>query len=333
MKSEMDGEDMLKDRKKKKSIMIMVMLAGVLLAGIIVYAAYVSQGHQKAVVATAKKSVPFSSNYLKLMDNSDTPTLETVNPILAAQNDETSTFEVTVNNFSLTNASQSANNYITYTVTFTFEGKTEDCTVNEENPENGSISFTRTLKLGRNTDTYSFKIPNAAIGSLKIKAVVVPDDSSKNTVGNKMLAAVLVPQKSAGKVTFRCTGEFVDAATDETDENKPQPSDYSAFRYRIEITTGVADITLSWKSDCVELDPVFIESLKLDSSITESNENGYKSISFVMDYSQMSTYNMVFYRTKRRNANEGWQTTWKNLENAGIVKVKATERSTDSSQR
>ena len=329
----MDGEDMLKDEKKKKSIMIMVMLAGVFLAGIIVYAAYVSQGHQKAVVATAKKSVPFSSNYLKLMDNSDTPTLETVNPILAAQNEDTSTFEVTVNNFSLTNASQSANNYITYTVTFTFEGKTEDCTVNEENPENGSISFTRTLKLGRNTDTYSFKIPNTAIGSLKIKAVVVPDDSSKNTVGNKMLAAVLAPQKSAGKVTFRCTGEFVDAATDETAENKPQPSDYSAFRYRIEITTGVADITLFWKSDYVELDPVFIESLKKDSSIKESNENGYKSISFVMDYSQMSTYNMVFYRTKGRNASEEWQKTWKNLENEEIVKVEATERSTDSSQR
>ena len=327
---------MLKDEKKKKSIMIMVMLVGVLLAGIIVYAAYVSQGHQKAVVATAKKSVPFSSNYLKLMDNSDTPTLETVNPILAAQNEDTSTFEVTVNNFSLTNASQSANNYITYTVTFTFEGSTNDCTVDGKNPENGSISFTRTLKLGRNTDTYSFKIPNAAIGSLKIKAVVVPDDSSKNTVGNKMLAAVLVPQKSAGKVTFRCTGEFVDAATDETAENKPQPSDYSAFRYRIEITTGVADITLSWKSDYVELDPVFIDSLKQNSSnssITESNENGYKSISFVMDYSQMSTYNMVFYRTKRRDASEEWQTTWKNLENAGIVKVEATERSTDSSQR
>lgn len=333
----MDGEDMLKDRKKKKSIMIMVMLAGVLLAGIIVYAAYVSQGHQKAVVATAKKSVPFSSNYLKLMDNSDTPTLENVNPILAAQSEDISTFEVTVNNFSLTNASQSANNYITYTVTFTFEGNTEGCTVDEKTPKkNGSLSFTRTLKLGRNTDTYSFKIPNAAIGSLKIKAVVVPDDSSKNTVGNKMLAAVLVPQKSAGKVTFRCTGEFVDAATDETDENKPQPSDYSAFRYRIEITTGVADITLSWKSDYVELDPVFIDSLKQNlsnSSITESNENGYKSISFVMDYSQMSTYNMVFYRTKGRNASEEWQKTWKNLENAGIVKVKATERSTDSSQR
>ena len=332
----MDGEDMLKDEKKKKSIMIMVMLVGVLLAGIIVYAAYVSQGHQKAVVATAKKSVPFSSNYLKLMDNSDTPTLETVNPILAVQNEDTSTFEVTVNNFSLTNASQSANNYITYTVTFTFEGSTNDCTVDGKNPENGSISFTRTLKLGRNTDTYSFKIPNAAIGSLKIKAVVVPDDSSKNTVGNKMLAAVLVPQKSAGKVTFRCTGEFVDAATDETAENKPQPSDYSAFRYRIEITTGVADITLSWKSDYVELDPVFIDSLKQNSSnssITESNENGYKSISFVMDYSQMSTYNMVFYRTKGRNANEEWQTTWKSLENAEIVKIEATERSTDSSQR
>ena len=95
----------------------------------------------------------------------------------------------------------------------------------------------------------------------------------------------------------------------------------------------MADITLSWNSDYVELDPVFIESLEKDSSIKESNENEYKSISFVMDYSQMSTYNMVFYRTKGRNVNEEWQTTWKSLENAGIVKVEATERSTDSSQR
>ena len=61
---------MLKDRKKKKRIMIIVMLVGIFLAGMIAYAAYVSQGYQKAVVATAKKSTPFSSNYLKVMDYS-----------------------------------------------------------------------------------------------------------------------------------------------------------------------------------------------------------------------------------------------------------------------
>lgn len=318
---------MLKERKKR--IMMIVMLAGVMLAGIIVYAAYVSQGHQKAVVATAKNSVPFSSNYLKLIDDSDTLTLETVNPILVSKDNATSTFDVTVNNFSLTNASQSANSYITYTVTFTFDGDTKDCTVNEKAPTNGNISFTETLKIGRNTKTYSFKIPNDAIGNLKIKAMVVPDDSSKNTVGNKILAAMLVPQKSAGKITFRYTGEFVDTTTN---EKAPQPCDYSAFRYRIEITTGTADVTLSWKPDYVELDPVFIDSLK-NSSITETNQNGYKSISFVMDYSQMSTYNMVFYRNKGQNKDDEWQKTWENLERAEIVQVKATERSTDSSQR
>ena len=315
---------MLKD--KKKNIMIIFLLAAVLLAGIAVYAAYVSQGHQKAVVATAKKSVPFSSNYLKIMDFSESPTLETVSPVLATGERDTSTFDVTVNNFSLTNASQSADGYITYTITFEFEGETKDCTVNGESPVNGKVTFTDTLKLGRNTKHYRFTIPDSAIGTLKIHAKVVPDNASKGVVGNKMLAATLVPQKSAGKIDFKCEGTFVDKGNTE----KKLPYDYSAFRYQIEITTGIADVTLSWNSNYIELDPVFIESLGLKSSDVKQEDN-QKSISFVINYSDVSTYNMVFYRKQGRDEEEDWQQSWDKLKD--LVKVDANERTTDSAQR
>ncbi len=316
---------MLKGRKKKKRIMIIVMLAGIFLAGMIAYAAYVSQGHQKAVVATAKKSTPFSSNYLKVMDYSESPTLETVSPTLVTSENDTSTFDVTVNNFSLTNASQSADGYITYTVTFTFEGDTNGCTVNDQKPANGTLTFTDTLKLGRNTDHYRFTIPDSAIGNLKIHAKVVPDNASRDVVGNKILAATLVPQRTAGKIDFNYAGTFVDE-----DITGKTPSDYSAFRYRVEITTGIADVTLSWNSEYIELDPVFIESL---GSPTVTEKDKIKSISFDMDYSKVSTYNMIFYRNKGRKEEGDWQSSWEKLESANLVTVKATERTTDSSQR
>lgn len=323
---------MLKHKKKNRRIiflLVAVFLVAALLAGIVVYAAYVSQGHQKAVVATAKKSVPFSSNYLKVMDYSETPTRETVSPTLVAGENDTSTFDVTVNNFSLTNASQSADGYITYTVTFEFEGDTSGCKVNDQSPTNGFVSFTDTLRLGRNTNHYRFTIPDSAIGTLKIHATVVPDESSRDVVGNKILTATLVPQRTAGKINFNCEGTFVDK---ENTENK-QPSDYSAFRYRVEITTGIADVTLSWNSDYVELDPVFIESLgsKSDDIKQDQDSKNKKSISFVMDYSDISTYNMVFYRNKGRDSNGTWQSSWNEL--ANVVTVDAKERTTDSVQR
>lgn len=324
IKSEMNGENMLKDRKK--SIGIMVLLAGILFAGIIVYAAYVSQGHQKAVVATAKKSTPFSSNYLRVMDYSETPTLETVSPALVTDENDTVTFDVTVNNFSLTNASQSADGYITYTVTFEFDGETTDCTVNDEKPANGKVTVTDTLKLGRNTNHYRIKIPDSAIGTLKIHAKVIPDDASRDVVGNKILAATLVPQRTAGKIDFNYDGTFVDG------ESGKKPYEYSAFRYRVEITTGIADVTLSWNSDYIELDPVFIESLGLKSGDVKQ-EGNKKSISFVMDYSDVSSYNMIFYRKKGRDSKETWQSSWENLKSANLVTVSATERTTDSVQR
>lgn len=323
---------MLKHKKKNRRnifLLVAVFLVAALLAGIVVYAAYVSQGHQKAVVATAKKSVPFSSNYLKVMDYSETPTRETVSPTLVAGENDTSTFDVTVNNFSLTNASQSADGYITYTITFEFEGDTSGCKVNDQSPTNGFVSFTDTLKLGRNTDKYKFTIPDTAIGKLKIKAKVVPDNASRDVVGNKMLAATLVPQRTAGKINFKCEGTFVD----KDNKEKKQPLDYSAFRYRVEITTGIADVTLSWNSDYVELDPVFIESLGLKSDDIKQDQDSKnkKSISFVMDYSDISTYNMIFYRNEGRNSEKEWQTSWDGLKN--IVTVKAEEKTTDSVQR
>ncbi len=315
---------MLKGRKKKKRIMIIIMLVGIFLAGMIAYAAYVSQGHQKAVVATAKKSTPFSSNYLRVMDYSESPTLETVSPTLGVGENDTSTFDVTVNNFSLTNASQSADGYITYTVTFTFDRDTAGCTVNGESPTDRKVTFTDTLKLGRNTNHYSFTIPDSAIGNLKIQAKVVPDNASRDIVGNKILAATLVPQRTAGKIDFNCDGTFVD------EESGGEPSDYSAFRYRVEITTGIADVTLSWNSEYVELDPVFIESLG-SPKVTEKDK--IKSISFVMDYSDVSTYNMIFYRNKGRDSKEPWQSSWDSLKSENLVTVSATERTTDSVQR
>lgn len=305
---------------KKKTILMVFIMAAVLLVGRCVYAAYVSRSYQKAVVATVQKSVPFSSNYLQLMDIVENPSPDIVSPVISKENGKV-TFQVTVNNFSLTNTSQTANGYITYTARFEFDGPTDGCKVVSGSADKipstqKYVTFKDTLKTGRSTNTYTVTVPESAMDQLKIKATVIPDETSKNLVGNKMLAAVFVLKTGSGKVEFGCTGEYVDS------DSGKMPYEYSAFRYRVEITTGRGAVTLSWKPDYVEPDPVFIESVGGEK--TDSGD-GYQSITFTMDYEDMGICNMIFYRRKGRNETQDWQKTWTALRKADIVKVAAEE--------
>ena len=72
-------EQMIK-RKKKKEKKIILILVGILFSLAIIYAAYVSMGYQKAVIATAQKVIPFSSNYLLQIDQRDNITYNKVIP-------------------------------------------------------------------------------------------------------------------------------------------------------------------------------------------------------------------------------------------------------------
>ena len=74
---------------------------GILLSLAIIYAAYVSMGYQKAVIATAQKVIPFSSNYLLQIDQRENITYSQVIPSLKYENDK-AIFTITVNNYSIT---------------------------------------------------------------------------------------------------------------------------------------------------------------------------------------------------------------------------------------
>ena len=285
----------------------------------IIYAAYVSKGYQKAVITTAQKAIPFSSNYLIQIDQRETISYIQVSPSLKYEN-ENAIFTITVNNYSLTSNSATANGVITYDAIFEFMGEKKGCSIIKEdktkNPdESGKIIYKDTLPLGRNTNTYIVSVPADNLGKVTIKALIRPDEDSLEWTGNKMLAAEITPMKVSEHVGFDWKSGFSDSEL-----NDKQPYDYSAFRYYIEINSGQAEITLKWNEKYVKPDKLFLESL--GDGITIKTDGDYKVIVFTMDYADKSTINTIFYRKKGRNSNEDWQKTWDNMKNVVVVDAK-----------
>lgn len=307
-------------RKKKKEKKIILILVGILFSLAIIYAAYVSMGYQKAVIATAQKVIPFSSNYLLQIDQRENITYSQVIPSLKYENDK-AIFTITVNNYSITGNSATAEGVITYVAQFKFKGENQGCIItnkgNDSIPnESGIVTYNDTLPLGRNTNTYTVSVPVENLGKVTVEVSVKPDSDSLEWTDNKMLAAEITPMKVSEKIGFACKSGFSDSEL-----NNKQPYDYSAFRYYIEINSGQAQITLKWNDKYVKPDNVFLESL--GDGVKIQTDGDYKFVVFTMDYADESTINTIFYRRKGRNSDEEWQSTWENMKN--VVRVEAEE--------
>lgn len=306
-------------RKKKKEKKIILILVGIIFSLAIIYAAYVSMGYQKAVIATAQKVIPFSSNYLLQIDQRENITYSQVIPSLKYENDK-AIFTITVNNYSITGNSATAEGVITYAAQFKFKGEKQGCIItnkgNDSIPnESGIVTYNDTLPLGRNTNTYTVSVPVENLGKVTVEVSVKPDSDSLEWTDNKMLAAEITPVKVSEKIGFECKSGFSDSEL-----NNKQPYDYSAFRYYIEINSGQAQITLKWNDKYVKPDNAFLESL--GDGVQIQTDGDYKFVVFTMDYADEPTINTIFYRKKGRNSNEDWQKTWDNMKNVVVVYAK-----------
>lgn len=312
---------------RKRLLIISAVMLVFVLTLISGYALYTSHSYQKAVVATSREEIPYSSNYLKLKEASATIDYESVSPIMAPEIDaEYVTFPVTVNNFPLGKINQTAQSIISYDMTFSIKNVTGNYakySIRRESTDT-SASVTKECKdiakeadgslivsfegenipTGKNTDTYYITMPAADLGNVTIRTAAVPnDDISKETVSNKILQAALSPRRETNTAVFSYEGWF----TDRDGDNNPR--DFDAYNYSVSITTGTARVTLIWNPEYVDLDPTFKKLV----GGTAGTNGTLSTWEFNMDYDIMDTYNMIFY--KKGSPDETWNSTWDELAN------------------
>lgn len=312
--------------KKKHKKLIIAALTFLVVGAISAFALYTSHSYQKAVVATSREEIPFSSNYLKLKDNTVIIDYDSVSPIMSPDLEaEYVTFPITINNFPLGKINQTAQSIISYDMKFIIDNKTgnyEKYSIRRESTDT-SVSVTKNCKdlanesdgslvvafagenipTGKNTDTYYITMPTAELGNVIIKASAVPNESiSLETVSNKILQAALSPRRETNTAVFGYEGRFTDRSGDNS------PSDYAAYNYSVSITTGTAKVTLVWNPKYVDLDPSFKKLVGGQAG----NKGELNTWEFTMDYDSLDTYNMIFYKTG--SSEDGWNSSWEELE-------------------
>lgn len=312
--------------KKKYKLLVISIIVFLLLGAISVYALYTSHSYQKAVVATSREEIPFSSNYLKLSEKTVIIDYDGISPIMSVDLDEEYvTFPITINNFPLGKINQTAQSIISYDMKFIIENKTgnyakylirresTDSSVSEtkeckniSKEANGTIIVEfagENIPTGKNTDTYYITMPASDLGNVIIKTSAVPNDSiSLETVSNKILQASLSPRRETNTAVFNYDGWF----NDRDGENSPK--EFSAYNYSVSITTGTARVTVVWNPEYVELDPSFKELV----GGKAGTKGEFSTWEFSMDYDVLDTYNMIFYKTG--SSDSEWNSSWEELE-------------------
>lgn len=263
------------------------------------YAAYTSQAFQRGVARHGNtEKIRFTSNYLQNCANGTESANYSGRTILYAKESKqpgvTISFDIYIYNYANGNTDLTSEREITYDLTIIFsEGNGTGYSVEsaDQNAFTLDANNTYTLKgqtlASRSPDShkYTLKFPGEDIDKLKITVTAVPTNLS--ITNNQILAAIIAPCTGATTNEFHAEGKYVD-------ENMGNPTDYAGFNYEISISSGIANATLSWKKDTVEIDKFFLQNLgknpdeianilssgKLEFQMNQSTGNGDYLIPF-----------------------------------------------------
>lgn len=304
----------------KRMILAMVCLIGIIAIIGGSYAAYTSQASMRGVARNRDNEVMrFSSNYL---ENSLENAVYVTKTVLFSENQKNSTTPLSVDVFVYNYANGNKNlvnqKDITYTMSFTFTGGTDEVDAysviidDDQNSKriasnkNNSIQCTIDNQelIGRdaNWHKYTVQFPAAYIDQLQITAKATPTDLS--VTNNQILAAVIMPSTGTATNAFSYEGKFI------YDTSVTNPQDYDGFNYEVSISSGKANATLTWQSDIVEIDKFFLVKLgKSDDEIRTilGGENNISTLKFTMDQAAGSgDYLIPFYIKDKSNIPKTW---------------------------
>lgn len=303
------------EKPKMKTLWIaLAVVVGLLAVTSGSYAAYNSQDVQRGVARNRDTdAIRFTSNYLK-PSSSDSEENYPGKVIGYSKNtvaDATLIIEIYVYNYVVGSNSQVNEKDITYNMSIQLkdgtgndsEYRVTDNAGNQLTADTNRTYKTRSTLVGRTAraDHYTVQIPGKDLDKIKIIAKAEP--VNKSYTGNKFLAAVIAPCTASTVQSFSCTGAF-------TDSGNGKPADYDAFNYEVSISGGQAKVTLSWRSDVVEIDPFFLEKIgKSKTNLTSSGD--MTSLTYTMDQtSGTGDYLIPFYR---KSTNDTLPVEWTNM--------------------
>ena len=291
---------------KKRTAVMGICLVGVLLLVIATYAAYTRQAYQRGTARNRDTEiVSFTSNYLQLYTTGSSGNAYVAKNIVYGTDEkkkESVSFDIHVYNYANGNTSLVSQKDITYTMKIEFKngagnGYKVESDTTSITPDNNVCEIKKTL-IGRtaNEDVFTVTFPGNEIDTLQITATAIPE---KAALTNNQYLAALVPCTTASKVTFRAEGIFLDKA-------EGTPMQYDGFNYGISISSGAADVVLTWNPVVLEIDKFFVKKLETQNLITSKDlANG--KLEFEMDQSNgTGDFLISFYIKDKSKIPENW---------------------------
>ena len=300
--------------KWKTIIVALLCLTGIMVLIGKSYAAYTNQAYQRGVIRNNdSERVRFASNYLQSCTNTEDSAKY---PGKILNYSEGATGDISINldiyNYVTGNTGLVNERDITYNLRIEFDGATgSSYSVKKDGSpitRNGYVWTTTSTLIGRtpNTDHYILTIPASDLGKVKIIASAVPTNLS--VTHNQILAAVIAPALASTLQEFKCSGEFIDSSSGVS------PKSYDAFNYEVSISTGKANVTLTWNPAIVEIDQYFLRKY----NATASTKSG--SLTFVMNQNDgTGDFLIPFYIVSKNEIPDNWSSM------TGIVSVTGTQ--------
>ena len=306
----------LKITREKKNIAVILGLAAVFLISLGAYAAYTNQAFLRGVLRNNySETVRFSSNYLQLCEKGTAEKNYVSRVVLFpddSQDNIAREIDIYLYNYANGNSKKVNEKDITYDMVLKLTGGNaqkveffdENNNITELNATDGVYQTRKTL-IGRTPKVHHYRVTilNSDLNHIHISAKAEPVGQS--AVATKMLAAMIYPRSEGAVGTFSYRGAF----TDEDSSNTPD--EFDALNYEVSISNGRAEVTLTWNSSVVEMDPFFCskldsrdDSYKLPASNAKyelTSQGTQRTLKFMMDQSKgAGDYLIPFYWVNRK---------------------------------
>lgn len=324
----------LKITREKKNIAVILGLAAVFLISLGAYAAYTNQAFLRGVLRNNySETVRFSSNYLQLCEKGTAEKNYVSRVVLFpddSQDNIAREIDIYLYNYANGNSKKVNEKDITYDMVLKLTGGNaqkveffdENNNITELNATDGVYQTRKTL-IGRTPKVHHYRVTilNSDLNHIHISAKAEPIGQS--STGTKMLAAMIYPRSEGAAGTFSYSGTFADKDSGNT------PEMFDALNYEISISTGRAEVILTWNKEVVEMDPFFYTKLKnRDASYNlpdsaekyEQTSDGQQvKLRFIMDQSDgTGDYRIPFYWVNRKTE---YTSSWDNLKD--IIEIEA----------
>ena len=270
-------------------------------------AAYTSLSNAKRTISTVGSKQLFSSNILLEYDKEKN---DIQGKSLSFSSDGNIVFKVSVCNYAQGDAGKYASEDITYKITVSLIDQNGN-TVTDQDVLSGykwgdtSFSVLQEVKdtLNGGTEsknTYSVTVPVADMKKYKIRITAVPDNNRYKPLGRILYFSEDIAS-SEWRISYL------------SDELKQEAYDLGCIHIKL---TGseYARLTLTWNPEHVQIDPWFLEDIKIDRNASAAVGADNKSLTFTAGGDTgKNQYNIAFYRTRPVHGDDSNAETWNDI--------------------